>query len=199
MLKPILLPALLLAAGTGALHAQTDYYARAGAVWAGTLVRDVLVTEIEVQQSIAPMVALGAGMPISPGYRATVEATLSSGGYSAEQDGVDTDLGTLRTASVLLGLEGPVWRMVRWRVGLGGLFYWPSEDRGIFLQGGPVRFLAGAGADWRSPVTPGWDLMISARYDLHRFTTDELERRGFSQSQGVNRASLSVGLARGLR
>ena len=88
---------------------------------------------------------------------------------------------------------------LRWRVGLGGLFYWPSEDRGIFLQGGPIRFLAGAGADWRRPVMPKWDLMVSARYDFHRFTTDELEQRGFSQAQGVSRVSLSVGLARGIR
>jgi hypothetical protein len=199
MLKPILLPALLLAAGTGALHAQADYYARAGAMWSSTLVRDVLVTEVTVEPSIAPMVALGASMPISPGYRAGLEATLSSGGYSAEQDGDETDLGTLRTASVLLGLDGPIWKMVRWRVGVGGLYYSPSEDRGIFLQGGQIRFLAGGGADWRSPVLRSWDLMISARYDFHRFTTDELERRGFSQAQSVSRVSLSVGLARGIR
>ena len=41
-----------------------------------------------------------------------------------------------------------------------------------------------------------WDLMTSLRYDFHRFTTDELERRGFSQTQGVSRVSLSVGLSR---
>jgi hypothetical protein len=199
MLKPILFPALLLAAGAGALPAQTDYYARAGAMWSSTLVRDVLVTEVTVEQSIVPMVAIGAGMPLSPGYRAGIEATLTSGGYAAEQDGAETDLGTLRTASVLLGLDGPIWRAVRWRVGIGGLFYWPSDDRGIFLQGGPVRLLAGAGADWRRPVGSSWDLMIGARYDLHRFTTDELERRGFSNAQGVSRVSLSVGLARGIR
>ena len=199
MLKPILLPVLLLAAGAGPLHAQTDYYARAGAMWASTLVRDVLVTEVTVQQSVAPMVALGASVPISPGYRAGLEATFASGGFSAEQDGVETDLGTLRTASVMLGLDGPVVQSLRWRVGLGGLFYLPSEDRGIFLEGGPIRFVAGAGADWRRPVMTKWDLMVSARYDLHRFTTDELEQRGFSQAQGVSRVSLSVGLARGIR
>jgi hypothetical protein len=199
MLKPFLLPALLLAAGAGALEAQTDYYARAGAMWSSTLLRDVLVTEVTVEQSIVPMVALGASLPISPGYRAGLEATLTSGGLSAEQDGGETDLGTLRTASLLLGLDGPIWRAVRWRVGIGGLLYWPSEDRGIFLQGAPVRLLAGAGADWRSPVMSSWDLMISARYDVHRFTTDELERRGFSNAQGVSRVSLSVGLARGIR
>ena len=199
MLKAILIPALLLAAGPGALHAQADYYARLGAVWASTLVRDVLGTEITVQQAIAPMVAIGGSMPISPGYRAGLEATVTSGGFDAEQDGSETDLGTVRTGSVLLGLEGPIWKSVRWHVGMGGLFYWPSEDSGIFLQGGPVRFLAGGGADWRGPVMPSWDLMVSARYDYHRFTTDELERRGFSQTQGVSRISLSVGLARGIR
>ena len=199
MLKPILIPALLLVAGAGQVQAQADYYARAGAQWASILVRDVLATEVTVQQSIAPMVALGASMPISPGYRAGLEGTLSTGSYSAEQDGVETDLGTLRTASVVLGLDGPVWKTLRWRVGLGGIFYWPSEDRGIFLQGGPTRYLAGAGADWRSPVMRAWDLMVSARYDFHRFTTDELDRRGFSQAQSVSRVSLSVGLARGIR
>jgi hypothetical protein len=199
MLRPILIPALLLAAGTGTLHAQTDYYARVGVVGAGTLVRDVLTTEISVRQSIAPMVAIGAALPISPGYGAGVEAIVSSGGFDAEQDGSETDLGTLRTASLLVGLDGPIRGSLRWRIGLGGMFYWPSEESGIFLQGGPTRFLAGAGADWRRPVMPSWDLMVSARYDFHRFTTDELERRGFSQAQTVSRVSLSVGLARGIR
>ena len=199
MLRPILIPALLLAAGPGALHAQTDYYARVGAVGASRLVRDFLDSEISVRQSIAPMVAIGASMPISPGYGAGIEATVASGGLEAEQDGSETDLGTVRTGSLLLGLDGPIWRSVRWRVGLGGLFYWPSEDSGIFLQGGPIRFLAGAGADWRGAVMPKWDLMVSARYDFHRFTTDELESRGFSQAQGVSRISLSVGIARGIR
>jgi hypothetical protein len=199
MLKPILIPALFLAAGPGALHAQADYYARVGAVWAGTLVRDVLGTEISVRQAIAPMAAIGASMPISPGYRAGVEATFASGGFHAEQDGSETDLGTVRTGSVMVGLDGPIWKTMRWRLGMGGLFYWPSEKSGIFLQGGPVRFLAGAGADWRRPVMTSWDLMLSARYDFHRFTTDELELRGFSQTQGVSRISLSVGLARGIR
>ena len=199
MLRPLLIPALLLATGPGALRAQTDYYARVGVVGASTLVRDVLGTEITVRQSLAPMVTAGAAMPISPGYRAGVEASLASGGFDAEQDGGSTDLGTVRTASVLVGLDGPIWKSVRWRAGLGGILYWPSEDQGIFLQGGPVRFLAGAGADWRHPVLPSWDLMVSARYDFHRFTTDELERRGFSQAQGVSRVSLSVGIARGIR
>ncbi len=199
MLKPLLIPILLLAAGPPALPAQTDYYARVGAVGVSTLVRDFIGNEITVRQSIAPMVAIGASMPISPGYRAGVEVTAASGGFDAEQDGAETDLGTLRTASLLAGLDGPIAGALRWRVGLGGMMYLPADDSGIFLEGGPIRFLAGAGADWRRAAFPGWDLMVSARYDFHRFSTDELERRGFSQAQGVSRVSLSVGLARGAR
>jgi hypothetical protein len=45
-------------------------------------------------------------------------------------------------------------------------------------------------------VSPKWDFLTSLRYDWHRFTTDELERRGFSQAQVVSRISLSVGLSR---
>ena len=199
MLRPLLIPALLLVAGPDALAAQTDFYARVGVVGAGTLVRDFLGSEINVRQSIAPMVALGASLPISPGYRAGLEATAATGGFQAEQDGSDTDLGTLRTASLLAGLDGPITGGVRWRMGLGGILYLPSEDAGIFFDGGPIRFLAGGGVDWRRPVMSGWDLMLSGRYDFHRFTTDELERRGFTQAQGVSRVSLSVGLARGVR
>jgi hypothetical protein len=199
MLRPILIPVLLLAAGPGALPAQTDYYARIGAVGAGTLLRDAIGSEINVRQAIAPLLVIGGAIPISPGHGVGLEASLASGGFDAEQDGGETDLGTLRTASLLLGLDGPISKSLRWRAGIGGVLYWPSEDSGIFLQGGPVRFLAGAGADWREPVMRSWDLMISARYDFHRFTTDELERRGFSQAQGVSRISLSVGLARGSR
>jgi hypothetical protein len=199
MPKTILLPVLLLWAGATGLHAQTDYYARIGAIGANDLLRDVIVSEIPIRQSIAPLLALGASVPISPGYRVGLEGQLASGGYHSTENDVESDLGTLRTGSVMLLLEGPIaGRTFRWRAGGGLIKYWPSERSGMFLQGGPARFLAGAGADYRRPALGRWDFMASLRYDFHRFTTDELERRGFSHSQSVNRVSLSVGLARSL-
>jgi hypothetical protein len=148
MPKSSLLPALFLLAGATGLEAQTDYYARVGVIGASKLMQDVIVNEISVRQSLAPMIALGASVPIGTGYRAGAEATFASGS---------------------------------------------------FLQGGPTKFIAGLGLDYRYPVMTKWDLMASARYDYHRFTTEELESRGFSQTQPVSRASLSVGLARGMR
>jgi len=197
MRKPFLLLALLCPAGAPSLAAQTTYYARLGAVGASNLIRDVIVDEITVRQSIAPLLAVGAALPFSErGYRVGIEATLASGKFHSSENGSDTDLGTIRTGAIMLQLDGPLYRQFRWTAGLGGIKYWPKDQDGIFREGGKLRLLAGAGVDYRRPVMPKWDLMTSLRYDWHRFTTDELERRGFSQTQGVSRISLSVGLSR---
>lgn len=181
------------------LQAQTDYYARLGATYATNLLRDAIIREIHVRQSVAPTLALGASLPITPVYRAGLEATLTSGGYHSTDGITKTDLGTLRTGSVLLNLEGPVWRRASWRAGMGLIRYFPAENSGIFLQGGTTRFLAGAGLDYRPPLSRRWEFMVSLRYDFHRFTTDELTARGFTGHQGVQRISASVGVARARR
>ena len=200
MPRHILLLALLLSGAAPGLSAQTEYYFRAGAVGTSDLMRDVIVTELTVHQSIAPMIVLGGSLPIGArGYRTNLEATLASGQFHSSQDGSNTSLGTLRTATLMLGLEGPISHDLRWRAGLGAIQYWPAENEGIFLSGGTTRFLAGAGADYRWPVLAKWDLMTSLRYDFHHFTTGTLETRGFSQTQSVSRVSLSVGLSRSTR
>ena len=190
--------ALLIALSSTALpvQAQTDYYARLGASYATNLLRDVIFREIHVRQSVAPTLVLGASLPFAPVYRAGLEATLTSSGYHSTDGVTRTDLGTLRTGSALLNLEGPVWQRASWRAGLGLIRYFPAEASGIFAGGGTTRFLAGAGLDYRPPLSTRWDLMVSLRYDFHRFTTDELTARGFTGQQGVQRISASVGIAR---
>jgi hypothetical protein len=180
-------------------RAQANYYARLGLTFATRLVTDNIVQDITTRQSLAPTLALGASLPISPAYSAGLEATLTSSGYHSSEAGVETDLGTLRTGSLLLGLSGPVWRRISWRAGAGLIRYFPAEESGIFLRGGTTRFLAGAGFDYRPQLLPNWDLMVSLRYDFHRFTTDELAARRFTGSQGVQRVSASIGLARARR
>ena len=176
-----------------------DYYVRLGATASTTLLRDALVQEIKVRQSIAPTLILGASLPFAPTFRAGLEAALTSGGYHSTEQNVESSLGTLRTGSLLLNLEGPVAPRVNWRAGAGLITYWPADRQGIFLQGGSTKFLAGAGVDYLHPALRSWDLMISLRYDFHRFTTEELSARGFGGTQGVQRVSASVGLARSRR
>ncbi|HJR17141.1 MAG TPA: hypothetical protein VJ808_09830 [Gemmatimonadales bacterium] len=181
------------------LQAQVDYNARVGVTWSTALIRDDIVGEVETQPKLAPTVVLGASLPIAPLYRAGLEVGLSSSGYQATESDISRDLGTLRTGSVTLGLEGPISPSFRWRAGAGLLGYLPSDDRGIFLRGGTTRFLAGAGVDYSRAVSSQWEMIVSLRYDFHRFTTEELQARGFSQSQGVQRISATVGIGRGGR
>jgi hypothetical protein len=200
MMRPIVALALLLQpVNVSPLAAQTDYYARLGATFSTALVKDRIINAVEVTPGLAPTLVLGVALPIAPLYRAGLEASLTSSGYKSEEPGAEADLGTIRTGAITLGLDGPVASKLRWRAAVGLLRYWPSEDRGIFLQGGTTRFLAGAGLDYRRPIMTEWDLMAALRYDYHRFTTDELQARGFSQSQGVQRLSATIGLGRGAR
>jgi hypothetical protein len=190
---------VLTVTGRTVLEAQVDYYARLGLTAATNLLRDDLIQEIKVRQSLAPTLALGAFLPIAPLYQAGLEATLATSGYHSTEGSTETDLGTLRTGTLTLGLDGPIWRRVRWRAGAGLIRYWPAENQGIFLRGGTTRFLAGAGVDYRPSLLTRWDLMLSLRYDYHRFATEELRARRFNGTQGVQRVSASIGLARARR
>jgi hypothetical protein len=180
-------------------QSQADYYARLGLTFATKLLRDVVIQEIETKQSLAPTLALGAALPIAPTYNAGLEATLTTSGYHSSEGNQDTHLGTLRTGSILLGLDGPISSTFRWRAGVGLIRYWAAEENGIFIRGGSTRFLTGAGLDYRPRLLTKWDLMLSLRYDFHRFTTPELVARRFTGGQGVQRISASVGLARARR
>ena len=192
--------ALLLVATAQPAQAQLDYYGRIGATGSTALVRDVLFEPFETGHGIAPTLVAGLSIPVGTENRLGIEGTLVSGSLRAspENGGEDVDLGRLTTLSALANAEGAVSGPLRWRVGIGLIKYLPSEEAGLFAQGGPLRYFVGGGLDFRRPTFGSWDLMVSARYDFHRFTTDELRDRGFTQAQGVQRGSLTLGLARNL-
>jgi hypothetical protein len=180
-------------------HAQADYYARLGVTGSTKLARDRIIQEIELRPSLAPTLVLGAALPFAPTYRAGLEATLTTSGYDIREQDSDSDLGTLRTIALVLGIDGPIAGRLGWRGGVGLIRYWPTDEEGIFLRGGTTRFLIGGGIDYRPALMRRWDLMMSLRYDFHRFTTEELTARRFTGSQGVQRISASIGLARAHR
>lgn len=197
-MKTPLLVLVLLAVAAPAAQAQLDYYGRAGLAGSTPLVRDVLFEPYETKVGLGPALAAGVSIPIGPGARVGVEGQLTSGSLTAaaESGSDEADLGRLTTLSALVNLEGPITRLVRWRAGVGLIKYLPSEEEGAFAQGGPLRYIVGGGLDFRRPAFARWDLMISARYDFHRFNTEELRDRGFTQAQSVQRGSLTIGLAR---
>lgn len=175
---------------------QPDLYFQLGAVWAAPLLHDNIAgEEITTQQSIAPFVRLGAGLPVAPTIGVGLEATVAWGGYSADEGGTKTDLGNITTLSFLASLNGPIVQRLRWRVGLGMIGTIPSDDTGIFLQGGKWNALFSAGLDYYLPLLTKFDLMIGARADTHTLTPNQVTAVGFGGTQWVPQVSLGVGLS----
>ena len=193
---PIVAAALFLGIPGIARAQQPDLYFQLGAVWAAPLLHDNIAGEdITTQQSIAPFVRLGAGLPIAPKIGVGLEATAAWGGYSADEDGTTTDLGNITTLSFLANLNGPIVQRLHWRVGLGMIGTIPSDDSGIFLQGGKWNALFSAGLDYYLPLLTKFDLMIGARADTHMLTPDQTTTVGFGGTQWVPQVSLGVGLS----
>jgi hypothetical protein len=175
---------------------QPDLYFQLGAVWASPLLHDNIAGhEITTQQSIAPMVRIGAGLPIAPKVGVGLEATAAWGGYSASYANSSTDLGNITTLSFLATLNSPIVQRLRWRVGIGMIGTLPGEDSGIFLKGGSWNALFSAGLDYYVPLKPKFDLMIGARVDTHTLTPGQTTVAGFSGQQWVPQVSLGVGLS----
>lgn len=195
ILKTTMLIAVTLA--TSASAQQVRVSARLGATWSSTLMKDIVVNPITVKAGIAPTLALSASIPTGRKYRLGLETVVSTTSVKATENGAETDLGSLRSATLLLTAEGPL--MVRdfyFRIGVGLLKYLPSEKTGIFQQGGPTRITGNLTAEYRRSLRPGWDGIAAVRYGLSSFTTKELESRGFTRSQAIHRVGLEVGVAK---
>ena len=175
---------------------QPDLYLQLGAVWAAPLLHDNIAgQEITTQQSIAPMVRLGASLPLAPKVGVGLEATAAWGGYHADYAGTSTDLGNITTLGFLASVDGPIVQRLRWRAGIGMIGTLPGSDAGIFLQGGSWNALFAAGLDYYIPFKPKFDFMIGARADTHTLTPGQTELVGFGGTQWVPQISLGVGLA----
>lgn len=195
---PILIAGLLAAGAAPRLAAQTDVSLRVGVTGWSTLVHDFIAQDVNVKASVAPSVFLGVGHSIAPRYGAALELAATAGSLHSEYGDVRADLGSVRTASALALLDGGISGGLRWRAGLGFLHYF-AGDAGSVLASGTTRLLVGGGLDFRRPVLAKWDVLVAARYDFHRFSSPALKAHGYAGAQGVQRVSLSVGLARGHR
>lgn len=197
MLRSLPLLLAVFAAAAPRAAAQIGYHATIGATGSTALVSDVLFQPIETKPGIGPTLLLGVSIPIAPTARIGLEGSGAIASLRGNPEtGESADLGSLMMLTGMVNLSGPIIPSLGWRVGVGIIRYQPSEEQGLFAQGGTLRYLVGGGLDYRIGALSSWNVMASARYDVHRFTTDELRDRGFSQSQGVQRISLSIGLAR---
>src|SRR5512134_307180 len=194
-MRPIAAALLLLAVPAG-LSAQARYTARIGATWSSTLVEDEIRAgePIELTAGIAPTLVLGADLPLTPKNRVGVELALARSDAEVDDAGATTTLTSLTTATITVGLDGRVRDAFRWRAAFGAIKYLPGEETGVFREGGPWRWVAGAGLDWSRPLNDRLSFTAGVRYDYHRFTTDALRNQGFANPEAVHRVALTLGV-----
>ncbi|HEV2291160.1 MAG TPA: hypothetical protein VGR60_04925 [Gemmatimonadales bacterium] len=189
-------PAVVIALAPGALAAQVQWTGRIGVVASTKIVSDAIVSPLTITPAVAPVLLLGGSIPLDDkGRRFDVELGLASGSYASKENGVTTDLGTLRTATFTLGAEGQVVPRLRWRAALGFITYLPAQKTGIFQDGAPTRAAGGLGLEYHRAWRPGWDLSAALRWDYHRFTTTHLQSQGYTGSEDVHRITLAIGVA----
>ena len=198
---PSPIPRLLLTlsgivAGVGSATAQTSFRLSAGATLGSPLVREELGGPVTLRLGVAPTVAIAAAHPVGHGYRIALEGQFGSSRLNVTDNGSKDDLGTLRTLGMLLLLDGPIAKSLRWQAGAGALMYRPAVRQGVFLENSPTRWLLAAGANWSRPVGKTLALVLTARYDFSTFTTRRLDTVGYSQFTAVQRVGLFAGLER---
>jgi hypothetical protein len=190
--------AMVISVGAAHLAAQTAVQLTAGLTSSGTLVTDGVLGKT-LQPAIAPTVGLTIAIPTGKGgYRALLEAHYATSSLQVTDvdSKVTSDYGSLATIDALLMAEGPLVGQLRWQVGGGAIFYRPSANQGVFLDGPVQRWLVAGGLTWAHNLSPTMRLLVQGRVDSHTFTTDILVARGYAGSQGVRRFGLQVGVER---
>ncbi len=193
---PLFLVTTILVTASSA-QAQIRVSGRLGAVWSSKLSTDQIVEPIDVKAGIGPSLALGLSIPSGKRFRLGLEAALSTSSVKASAPSGESDLGSLRTASILITAEGPLMASgLYWRAGAGILKYLPSRKEGLFQQGGSARLTGSLAVEYRRLLSPLWEGTAGVRYSLHQFTTRQLEASGFSRGQAVHRVGVELGAAR---
>jgi len=185
--------------GTAPAKAQVEITALLGVTGSSSLVNDQIFQEIELKPALAPTFFLSASLPVAPRLRASLDLSYGSSSADLSESGeASAELGSLGVLTAAAALAGPLVSRLSWRLSLGMLQYFPSEETGVFRDGVPLAALFGAGLDWRQPLSEQWTGVIGIRYDFHLFSTPALEDAGFSGSQQVSRVGVAVGAARNL-
>ena len=178
------------------LAAQVHVAALVGVTGSSALVSDEIFEPIEIKPALAPTFLLSASIPVATKVRASLDLGYGSSTADLTTNGVsDGDVGTLGVLTIAAALSGPLVSRLSWRVSLGVLQYFPSEETGVFADGVPAAAVFGAGLDWRQPLSERWSAVAGLRYDFHSFSTPALEATGFSGSQQVSRLGLALGAA----
>ena len=191
---------LLLAARTpDRLTAQVSWNARLGATYTTAMVTDQLAGQtVKLRPGIAPTLIGEALIPLrtKTPMQGSAELQVTTSTLQSHQGSATTRVAGMRTIALTAGVRGRLVDPLQWRAGVGFVSYATSEKAGVFQAGAPIRPAATLALSYERPLTPKLHLTGLLRYDVHSFTTKQLQMNGFTGSQTVHRVTLSVGVGR---
>ena len=182
----------VLAAPGPALLAQLAARVHVGAIASTALMRDSINRPILVEPGTALAAALGVGWQVSPRIRADGELVVARADVTTREGATERTINTVTTVSLTAGITVPVVDRATARVGVGGIRYFPADEVGVFARGGASSVMGSAAVTYRWPVSPRVAVGAEVRYDLHTFTTAELETHGFTGAHTVHRVGFGL-------
>lgn len=193
-LVPALLAVAALAAGPpDRLSAQWTLHASLGARYGTPLVRDSIVSAVELRQGIGLTLGGGVATPVQDGWSGEVAVDVTFAGLRRAESGETLDLGDVTTIGVSVAVRRVIRPGITARAGAGALYYLPGEKRGVFTAGADGATPVGlAGISYAPPWGERYRLSLDLRYDVHRFLTPALRGIGFTSGRVVHRVGLTV-------
>jgi hypothetical protein len=194
LMRRVLIATFLLASSP--LAGQTTVRLGGGATYGTDFMKDFIVEPINVRQSLSPTVTLAVLRTLRSGYRVGLEARYATGDQEVSTDGSTDKVAGLTTVAISLLADGPIRGALRWEAALGMLRYRPETESGVFSDGNVGPILVGAGASWSSAVGSTMTVVVSARYDFHKFSTPKLSAASYTGGQATHRAGIALALER---
>ena len=181
------------------LTAQVAWTGRLGATLTSTMVTDqITASSIHLKPGIAPTLGIEASMPLrtKTPVDATFELQATTATLRSEEGGKTTDLASMRTFALTGGISAHMIGPVRYRAAAGFISYFTSEKASIFQDGVPIRPAATLALEYRRRLSNAYTLSGMLRYDIHSFTTKQLQNSGYTGGQIVHRVTVGVGVSR---
>jgi hypothetical protein len=194
----VLLAVSLAVSSSQPLAAQVSWTGHLGVTATSTMVTDQIIESIHLKPGIEPTLNLMASIPLQAKtpVSALAELQVTTGTLRRDDGSHKTDLASMRTTTILIGLAGHLAGPLHFRSGIGLISYATTEKASIFQEGTPTRFAAMGGIEYQYRLTSKYTLSALARYDFHTFMTRQLENNGYTGYQAVHRVMVGVGVSK---
>lgn len=190
ILGPLVVLTLLSTPGEAQIHLEIG----AGVTAASRLVRDSIVSPIDIGMDPGFAVAFRLGSILDSTYTLHLGLALSRNTMVRKAAGVaSVDITSVNVWFPSLGLSRGLVGPASIRGIIGALIYDPENTIGTpFRDGSPILAVAGLGITYVPRFASG--LSVDVAWDIHRFNTSALRLEGFGGDQIVHRITLLLQL-----